>query len=365
MAVCSVCGSDSTTVSKALEVCLDCIRERPEQTLSLTQTSHRRARAGFGLPEIPPQEPHGIPCSLCVNECRIPEGGVGYCGLRKNLGGRLEGVSADQGRLSWYHDPLPTNCVADWVCPGGTGAGYPEWAYRDGPERGYTNLAVFFQACSFDCLYCQNWHFREQSLTAPRRSAESLAACVDHATACICFFGGDPAPQLPYSLRAARLARERNRGRILRICWETGGAMAPELLDRMVEMALSSGGCIKFDLKSWNGVLHRALTGSTNERTLDNFRRAAARMGERLDPPLLVASTLLVPGYIDEQEVGRLARFLAEIDPGIPYSLLGFYPQFFLSDLPPTSKDQAHSCLEAARGEGLTRVRIGNRHVLV
>jgi len=70
--------------------------------------------------------------------------------------------------------------------------------------------------------------------------------------------------------------------------------MAPKLLDQMVEIALSSGGCIKFDLKAWNEILHRALTGNTNRRTLDNFRRAAARMAERPDPPLVVASTLLV-----------------------------------------------------------------------
>ena len=141
--------------------------------------------------------------------------------------------------------------------------------------------------------------------------------------------------------------------------------MAPELLDQMVEMALSSGGCIKFDLKAWDEKLHRALTGNTNRRTLDNFTRAAARMAERPDPPLLVASTLLVPGYVDEQEVGELAHFLADIDTGIPYSLLGFYPHFILSDLPPTSKAQAHSCLETAQAQGLTEVRIGNRHLLV
>ena len=364
MAVCSLCGSSSATISKALKVCLSCIRGQPEQALALTELTHRTARAAFDLPEKPPQDPQGLPCSLCVNECRIPEGGLGYCGVRKNVGGRLEGVSPNQGKLSWYHDPLPTNCVADWVCPGGTGAGYPDWAYHRGPERGYANLAVFFQACSFDCLYCQNWHFREESLSAPMRSAESLAACADRKTSCICFFGGDPAPQLPFSLRAARLARERNKGRILRICWETGGAMAPKLLDQMVEMALISGGCIKFDLKTWDEKLHRALTGNTNRRTLDNFTRAAARTAERPDPPLLVASTLLVPGYVDEQEVEELARFLADIDAGIPYSLLGFYPHFILSDLPPTSKTQARSCLEAARAQGLTEVRIGNRHLL-
>jgi len=75
-------------------------------------------------------------------------------------------ITADAGKLSWYHDPLPTNCVGDWVCAGGTGAGFPDYANCPGPERGYKNLAVFFHACSFNCLYCQNWQFRKETTYA-------------------------------------------------------------------------------------------------------------------------------------------------------------------------------------------------------
>jgi pyruvate formate lyase activating enzyme len=35
---------------------------------------------------------------------------------------------------------------------------------------------------------------------------------------------------------------------------------------------------------------------------------------QRPDPPLLLASTLLVPGYVDAEEVGRIARYIAELD---------------------------------------------------
>jgi hypothetical protein len=38
-------------------------------------------------------------------------------------------VDAAHGNLSWYKDPLPTNCVGDWVCAGGTGAGFPRHAH--------------------------------------------------------------------------------------------------------------------------------------------------------------------------------------------------------------------------------------------
>lgn len=83
----------------------------------------------------------GCALTLCINKER-----------------RLVGANANKGNVSWYYDPLPTNCVAAWVCPAGTGAGYPEYAYSRGVEYGYKNLAVFYQASSFDCLFCQNWN---------------------------------------------------------------------------------------------------------------------------------------------------------------------------------------------------------------
>ncbi len=180
--------------------------------------AHRQSRAKFGLPAKPPKDPKGAPCKVCLHECRIPAQGVGYCGLRRNVAGEVKEITAERGKLSWYHDPLPTNCVGDWVCAGCTGAGFPKYACRDGPEFGYENLAVFFQACSFNCLFCQNWQFRYETLKPQVRAAEELAAAVDGRTRCVCYFGGDPAPQLPFSLSASRLALEKNAGGILRIC---------------------------------------------------------------------------------------------------------------------------------------------------
>lgn len=365
MGQCTFCKTKAIAISREIGVCLHCIRQRPEEALKQAMTVHRRSRAAFGLPTKPPRDPQGVVCKICVHECRIPENETGYCGLRKNEGGKIREVSASRGKLSWYHDPLPTNCVGDWVCAGGTGVGYPQYAYRPGPEAGYKNLAVFFHACSFNCLYCQNWQFKQESRKPHTRSVEELVANIDDRTACICYFGGDPVPQLPFSLRASRLARKKRNGKILRVCWETNGSMHARLLDRMTEMALESGGCIKFDLKAWDETLHRVLTGVTNQRTLENFARVGEKIMARAVPPLLIANTLLVPGYIDEVEIRAIARFIAAIHPDIPYSLLAFHPHFHMSDLPLTSKTLADRCFSVARKAGLRNVRLGNIHLLV
>jgi pyruvate formate lyase activating enzyme len=55
---------------------------------------------------------------------------------------------------------------------------------------------------------------------------------------------------------------------------------------------------------------------------------------------------------------------LEKIVPDIPYSLLAFHPQFYMSDLPMTSRDLADRCCQAARDAGLKNVRIGNVHLL-
>ncbi|MGB9627378.1 MAG: radical SAM protein [Thermodesulfobacteriota bacterium] len=361
---CLACGKKANPLSHTLEICLDCLRSGEKNIQTLIEEAHHRSRSPFQLVDRPPEEESGIPCSICINQCRIPEGGWGYCGLRTQKEGVLYGASAEKGNVSWYYDGLPTNCVGDWVCPGGTGAGYPKYAYRDGPEYGFKNLAVFYHGCSFDCLFCQNWTYRERVWDRERVSPEDLARAVDEKTSCICYFGGDPTPQLPHALRASQKALERAKGRILRICWETNGSMNPYLLEEMMELSIASGGCVKFDLKAWNDSLHQALCGVSNRRTKENFERASQWIKRRPDPPLLIASTLLVPGYIDEEEIRGISRWIASLDPSIPYSLLAFYPQFFFKDLPTTSRAFAFRCKEVAERSGLRRVRIGNLHLL-
>lgn len=363
MVRCRICGK--ANAARVLGVCGPCIRASWSQVQEAARAAHRLSKAP--LPSDPPRAARGVTCTVCTNRCALGEGEVGFCGVRTRRAGKLTTAAEtpEAGIVSWYYDPLPTNCVAGPVCPAGSGSGFPRYSYRPGPEHGYTNLAVFPGGCSFDCLFCQNrGHHRMAASGAPLATAQTLASAVLERVACICFFGGDPSPQMPFLLRAATLARQRAEGRILRICWETNGSMHPALLDTAVRLSEESGGCIKFDLKAWNENLHRALTGASNRATLANFARAASRARRRPDPPLVVASTLLVPGYVDEEEVAAIARFIARLDPDTPYVLLAFYPCHLMNDLPPTSRCQAEACLQAARHAGLTRVRLGNVHLL-
>ena len=351
---CKLCDTSSRWVSSGLGVCLDCIRRNPDEALKISAGRHATSRAAFQLPPAAPRD-GAVRCGLCVQDCQIAEGAFGYCGMRSASVGRLlhHAGSPRRGLLHWYRDPLPSNCVADWVCRGHS-------------QRGYHNLAVFYGSCTLDGAFCQNWHYRLTRPTADRTdsiramTSAELADCANRRTYCVCFFGGDPASQMPHALAAAAtLARQG-----VTVCWETAGTMHPRLLKRAVELSLASGGCVKFDLKAYDAALHIALTGVTNKRTLENFKLTAEICRGAKEPPALIASTLLVPGYVDAQEVVAIAAFIHALNPDIPYSLLAFHPSFEMMDLPCTSLAHAEAALDAAQRAGLTRLNLGNLHLL-
>jgi len=119
MGVCRSCGASSPLISRAIGVCLPCLRAGFDGLDDHLNEVHRKSRERFSLPGMPPRDQNGITCRLCANACRIAEGHTGYCGIRSVQGGKIAGGTA-KANVEWYHDPLPANCVADWVCPGGT-----------------------------------------------------------------------------------------------------------------------------------------------------------------------------------------------------------------------------------------------------
>jgi pyruvate formate lyase activating enzyme len=273
-------------------------------------------------------------------------GELGYCGLRRNDGGSLFELSSHgTGRLHTYLDRLPTNCCSSWFC-------------RGSQEDGY-NLAVFLYGCSFDCLYCQNADHKRVD-TAPSLSDDELVEqAMDPRVRCVCYFGGSPEPQFPFVLNTAERILQRSDGG-KHLCFEWNGSGREDLIRRSVELARSSGGTVKFDLKAFHPKVHAALCGVCNDRTLSNFRVAA---GMFPDEDVVTATTLLVSYYVDDQEVDGIARMIGEVNPNMPYSLLVFHPDFFLDDLPVTPGEQVRGCLEAARGH-VGRVFLGNRSLL-
>lgn len=369
MGKCSVCGSTSPTISESIGICKKClIREPRDGVLELAKRVHGSARRAWGLPPEVPRTGE-IRCNICINQCSIPTGDRGFCGYWLNDGGKLRPLFGfDKIFLEYYLDPLPTNCVATPVCPAATGCGYPRYAIRNGAEVGYYNLAVFLSACNLDCLFCQNYVYK-QALSSKRPDfvhdfEELVKVAKNPKITCICYFGGDPTPFAPQLIKLTKIILDEARGSIKRICWETNGLVHPSLMKRMAELSLVSGGIVKIDWKCFTPQVYTVLTGVDGWKAIERIKRnieLIAKMSrQRPEVPLLVVSTLLVPGYVDVDEVRGIAKFLASIDPSIPYILLAFHPDHNLRDLPPTSVKHAEEAVKAAREEGLVNVYLEN-----
>lgn len=343
---CKDCGADAAGL---LGHCGRCIGRAAAGELL---RPHAITRRSLGLPPRVPRR-GTVTCCLCANRCAPAEGERGYCGLRTVRGGRLAYIwdsGAEKGLLHAYYDPLPTNCCASWFC--GAGAG--------------DNLAVFFYGCNFDCLFCQNAQHKHLDEGSIVTTGELAGMALAPRVTCVCFFGGSPEPQLPFAIRASRevIRRAEAAGRGIRICWEWNGAGNPALVRQAAGISLATRGIVKFDLKAWDEKLALALCGVPTRPSFDNFALVAEEFRAAADYPFLTATTLLVPGYVDEDEVGRIAEFIASLSPEIPYSLLVFYPAYCMSDLPITPREQAIRCYRAAREAGLVRVHVGNLHLL-
>lgn len=363
MIQCIIC-QQQTGLAEVLPVCASCLRSSPDETTELVQNAHKWRSYLFGLPESIPKSDKGIQCKICSNGCRIPSESIGYCGLRENHSGRLEQkVSASKALLHYYFDPHTTNCCGSYFCPGGTGIGYPKWAMKQGPEYGYSNLAVFFYGCSLDCLFCQNVSHKQISQGTLVECEDLLSVIESNSKiSCICYFGGSPEPQLPFVIKFMEECKTRYNNRLLRQCFEMNGHGNPNLMKKIGRLVEESGGIIKFDLKAFSEPVYQALCGIPKKACFDNFSMLANSLSfEDRDYPPLMATTLLVPHYVDEFEVTRIARFLKKLNqPSIEYSLLIFHPRHLMRDLPVTPLDQAQRCYDAVKRELGRPPHIGN-----
>ena len=75
-----------------------------------------------------------------------------------------------------------------------------------------------------------------------------------------------------------------------------------------------------FSIKAYSDNLHRDYTGVSNKKILQNFVTIHS-LGKKLQ-----AETVLIPDYIDDSEVERVAEFVAGIDKDIPLRIDAYFP---------------------------------------
>jgi pyruvate formate lyase activating enzyme len=376
LGTCKFCGKSDKLISNVLEICRDCIlNQEKEKVKEYVLNVHKQIRKTEELPGSPPDfhDPNAkVSCKLCVNECSLGEGEISYCGLRMTNKDKSKNIPMPSRSLSYMHgylDMNPTNCCNSWFCPAGTANGHPKYSDFPGPEIGTYSYAAFMYGCSFDCLFCQNASHKHFSRLNIKNTEDYVNEFIQNKKiTCVCYFGGTPECQFLFTISASEKILEKlqqvDPKRKMRICWEWNGSGNPKHVERCMQIAIKSGGNVKFDLKSYHEILNLALCGVSNKRTYENFKFLAEKyFGTRPNVPEMSGCTLLVPGYTIAEEVEKIAQFIASINKDIPYSLLVFHPDYMMRDLPITPKKQAYKCLEVAK-KHLNNVHLGNQFLL-
>ncbi|MEM1673814.1 MAG: radical SAM protein [Candidatus Bathyarchaeia archaeon] len=171
----------------------------------------------------------------------------------------------------------------------------------------------------------------------------------------ISFTGGDLACNPEFYAEAAKEIKSLNLD--LWVLFETNGyGLTPNTLDLFKEAGIDS---FWLDIKAYDDKVHRKLTGVSNEWILE----LPAKI---IDMDfVLEVSTVYIPGWVEEDQIGKIAKLLVQVDPAIPYAIIAFIPENELINVQPPSFQQMVRAFKAAKDAGLKNVRLGNIGIFV
>ena len=273
-----------------------------------------------------------IRCTACGHCCPIPEGRLGVCRVRFNRGGKL---------------------MVPWGYTGGVQCDPIEKKPFFHAYPGALAYSFGMLGCDLHCAYCQNWvtsqALRDPAAVAPARrtTPQALArAAVRQRARVIVSTYNEPLITSEWAVAVFREARREG----LATGFVSNGNGTPQVLDYLKPWV----DLYKVDLKSFRDRQYRRLGGRL-QPILETIR-SLFRQGFWLE-----IVTLLIPGFNDsEDEVRRLAAFLAGVSPDIPWHVTAFHQDYKMTDPDNTSAEMLMAAAEIGRQEGLRYVYAGN-----
>jgi pyruvate formate lyase activating enzyme len=278
-------------------------------------------------------EKQKVRCFLCNHRCLIKEGAKGICGVRENRGGLL--VSLVYGKVIAKNvDPIEKKPLFHFL-PG---------------SRSYSIATV---GCNFQCLFCQNSDISQMPRDQNRiwgedmTSEEIVAEALASRSATMAYTYTEPTIYFELALDTGRLAAQEG----IKNIFVSNGYMTEECL-REISPDLHGA---NVDLKAFNEDFYRSQCGAKLEPVLKSLE-TMKDLGVWLE-----VTTLLIPGLNDsEHELRELARFLAALDPDIPWHISRFHPTYRLTQVRHTPAESIHRAKEIGTEEGLNYVYTGN-----
>ena len=170
----------------------------------------------------------------------------------------------------------------------------------------------------------------------------------------IAFTGGDLACRAEFYAQATERIKRACEDEMWVLLETNGYGLTPKNLDTLASAGLDS---FWLDIKAHDGGTYRKLCGATNEHILE----APARILDR--GFVLEVLSLYIPGWVETDQLLRMAELIRGVDARIPFTLLAFFPEYKLKEnRPPTLTEMLRAYL-AIKDVGLKQVKLGNCHV--
>jgi pyruvate formate lyase activating enzyme len=160
----------------------------------------------------------------------------------------------------------------------------------------------------------------------------------------------EPTIFFEYSYDVARLAHAAGIANI----YVTNGYMTPEMLEAFHPYLDAAN----VDLKAFHEETYHRLVGAALKPILDNLKMMK-RQGVWLE-----VTTLVIPSLNDDPaELRDAANFIAqELGPETPWHISRFFPQYRMTDRPPTPVATLQRAQQIGQEAGLKYVYLGNLH---
>ncbi|HUU37741.1 MAG TPA: AmmeMemoRadiSam system radical SAM enzyme [Candidatus Desulfaltia sp.] len=275
-----------------------------------------------------------VECFLCAHRCQVAAGKFGVCGVRENRDGKL--VTRVYGEVIAAHiDPIEKKPLYHFL-------------------PGTTSFSIATVGCNFRCPFCQNWQI-SQVTKKDKRFADGQAlspeeivrAARTRGCRSISYTYTEPTIFFEYAYDTARLARSAGLANV----FVTNGYMTAEAL-RTIRPFLDAA---NVDLKAFRDETYKKICGARLQPVLDSVR-LMHELGIWVE-----VTTLVVPALNDgDKELGDIARFIASVNPEIPWHISRFHPDYGYTEAPATPLETLRKARALGREAGLKFLYIGN-----
>lgn len=273
-----------------------------------------------------------VQCLLCPHKCIIPPGKRGFCGVRKNIDGKL--YSLVYGNPCAVHiDPIEKKPLFHFY-----------------PKSKVFSIAT--AGCNLRCKFCQNWHISqsrpEETTNYNLPPTKLIEEIKKSGCSIIAYTYTEPTIFYEYMLETAKLAHQNGIKNVM----HSAGFINPEPLRELCKYLDAAN----VDLKGFNEEYYGKICAGSLQPVLESLK-TIKEQGVWLE-----VTNLIVPGLNDNpEEIEQMCIWIKEnLGTEMPVHFSRFYPTYKLKNLFPTAVESLEKAREIALNVGLKYVYIGN-----